>query len=249
MCIMKHLFFEGSVYHKRFHPHTHEFTYPFYLLDININAISSLKNSLFSLGGLNLLSFKAKDHFGSSKDFTHNVRELLEKFDLQATQEMRFITLPRVFNFVFNPISVVVLFKDGAPTHLLAEVHNYNGGNIVYPVKLETLKEGVYEGAIDKDMHVSPFLERTGKYKFKLQYSCEKMNLGVTLYENGVKKLIANFSGKALPFSVSSILHLLSRQAFLTFGVVIRTLWQSFKLWRQGLKRHRPIKLDQTRRY
>jgi len=246
---MNHMFFEGSVYHKRFHPHTHEFTYPFYLLDIDINAINTLKNSLFSLGGLNLFSFKAKDHFVSSKDFKHNVAELLEKFGLQATQEMRFLTLPRVFNFVFNPISVVVLIKDGVPTHLLAEVHNYNGGNIVYPVKLESVKEGHYKGSIDKDMHVSPFLERTGTYKFTMQYSDKQMNLGVTLYEEGERKLIAAFNGKALPFSVSTILHLLSRQTFLTFGVVTRTLWQSFKLWRQGLQWHTPIQLDQTRRF
>lgn len=246
---MNHLFFEGSVYHKRFHPHTHEFTYPFYLLDININTISSLKNTLFSLGGFNLFSFKAKDHFGSSKDFKHNVTELLEKFNLHETEEMRFITLPRVFNFVFNPISVVVLIKDAQPTHLLAEVHNYNGGNIVYPVKLESPKEGYYKGSINKDMHVSPFLDRTGTYKFNMQYSDKQMNLGVTLYENGEKKLVATFNGKALPFSVSTILHLLTRQTFLTFGVVTRTLWQTFKLWRQGLRWYTPIKLDQTRRY
>ncbi len=246
---MSHRFFEGSIYHKRFHPKTHEFTYPFYLLDINIPAIDNLKNGLFSLGGFNLFAFRATDHFGSSKDFSHNVEELLEKFNLQASNEMRFITLPRVFNFVFNPISVVVLINDGAPTHLLAEVHNYNGGNIVYPVELEMSKEGLYKGKIEKDMHVSPFFERTGMYKFSLKYSEEKMDLGVTLYENGQKKLIANFTGKALPFSVSSIIHLLSRQTFLTFGVVTRTLWQSFKLWRKGLSWYTPIKLDQTRRY
>jgi len=246
---MSHRFFEGTIYHKRFQPHTHEFTYPFYLLDINIPMINTLKNSLFSLGGLNLFSFRATDHFGASKDFSHNVEELLEKFDFQATQEMRFITLPRVFNFVFNPISVLVLIRNGTPTHLLAEVHNYNGGNIVYPVKLESLREGHYKGSTPKDMHVSPFFERTGIYKFNLQYSEETMDLGVTLYENGEKKLLANFSGKALPFSVSSILHLLSRQTWLTFSVVTRTLWQSFKLWRQGLRWHTPIKLDQTRRY
>ncbi len=246
---MNHLFFEGSVYHKRFQPHTHEFTYPFYLLDININTISSLKNALFSLGGLNLFSFKAKDHFGSSKDFRENICELLKKFGLEAADEMRFITLPRVFNFVFNPISLVVLIKDGTPTHLLAEVHNYNGGNIVYPVELESVKEGLYKGAVDKDMHVSPFFDRTGKYMFSLQYSEKTINLSVTLYEEGEKKLIAAFNGKSLPFSVSSIIHLLIRQTFLTFGVVTRTLWQSFKLWRQGLKWHTPIQLDQTRRY
>ncbi len=246
---MSHRFFEGSIYHKRFHPRTHEFTYPFYLLDISIPMIDDLKNTLFSLGGFNLFSFRATDHFGSSKDFTHNVKELLEKFNLSSTQEMRFITLPRVFNFVFNPISVVVLMKDDNPTHLLAEVHNYNGGNIVYPVELKQGNKGLYTGEAEKDMHVSPFFNRTGSYKFTLQYTQDQMSLGVTLYEDGKKKLVAHFSGKALPFSVSSILHLLSRQTFLTFGVVTRTLWQSFKLWRKGLQWHSPIKLDQTRRY
>lgn len=246
---MNHRFLEGSVYHKRFHPTSHEFTYPFYLLDINLALLDTLKNALFSQDSLNLLSFKTKDHFGSKKEFTHNVKELLEKFDLQATQEIRFITLPRMFNFVFNPISVLVLIQDKKPTHLLAEVHNYNGGNIVYPVELELDKKGLFKGQIKKDMHVSPFLDRSGMYKFVLKYSERKMDLGVTLYEDGKKKLVANFSGKALPFSVSSIVHLLSRQTFLTFGVVTRTLWQSFRLWRKNLRWYSPIKLDKTRRY
>ncbi len=51
---------------------------------------------------------------------------------------MRFLTLPRVLNFVFNPISVLVLFdEESNPRHILAEVHNYNGGRVVYCVKLE----------------------------------------------------------------------------------------------------------------
>ncbi|OYY57496.1 MAG: DUF1365 domain-containing protein, partial [Sulfurovum sp. 28-43-6] len=61
---MSHHFFEGTVYHKRFTPSVHEFTYPFYLLDIDLDFLSSLKNRLFSLGGFNLFSFKSEDHFG-----------------------------------------------------------------------------------------------------------------------------------------------------------------------------------------
>jgi DUF1365 family protein len=246
---MSHQFFEGSVYHKRFHPKTHEFTYPFYLLDIDLSTLDSLNNTLFSLNSFNLFSFKSKDHFGNSKDFSDNVKELLHKFKLQSSEEMHFITLPRVFNFVFNPISVLVLFKDKTPTRLLAEVHNYNGGNIVYDVELHPSRSGVYEGSAPKDMHVSPFLERTGEYKFTFECSQTKIHMGVTLYEEGKKKLIAYFNGNALPFSTSSIRHLMLRHTFLTFGVVTRTLWQSFKLYLKGLRWYSPIKLDQTRRY
>lgn len=246
---MRHQFYEGSVYHKRFHPKTHEFTYPFYLLDIDFDTLKSLKNSLFSLNGFNLFSFKSKDHFGSSDDFGDNVKGLLEKFNLQRSKGMHFITLPRVFNFVFNPISVLVLFEDQTPTHILAEVHNYNGGNIIYKVELHPIRSGVFEGSVHKDMHVSPFLDSTGEYRFTFEYSATKLHIGVTLYEEGKKKLIAHFNGHALPFSTSSIRYLMLKYTFITFGVVTRTLWQSFKLYTKGLKWYSPKKLDQIRRY
>ena len=246
---MSHQFFEGTVYHKRFHPCIHEFSYPFYILDIELDTLKSLKNRLFSINKFNLFSFKSKDHFGSQEKFEDNVKELLQKFDLRYSKGMRFVTLPRVFDFVFNPISVLILFEKQTPTHLLAEVNNYNGGKIVYKVELHPSKEGIYEGTAAKDMHVSPFLQRTGDYRFSFAYSVTSMHMGVTLYEGGKKKLIAHFNAKALPFSTSSIRHLLFRHTFLTFGVVTRTLWQSFKLWRKGLKWHSPITLDQIRRY
>ena len=65
--LTKHKFYEGTIYHKRFHPKVHEFKYNFYLLDIDVADSASfekLKNSFFSINKLNFLSFKTKDHFG-----------------------------------------------------------------------------------------------------------------------------------------------------------------------------------------
>ena len=237
---MSHCFFEGTVYHKRYTPTVHEFTYPFYLLNIDLAHLSKLKNRLFSLGGFNLLSFKSKDHFGQNEDFMQNVEELLTKFGLTRSENMHFITLPRVVNFVFNPISVLVLFDKETPTHLFAEVHNYNGGRVVYPVKLETKNERMYEGEVMKDMYVSPFLETKGEYRFFFQHEGEQMSLKVDLYEEGEKKLTAAFSGVAKPFKSMTVAKLFARHSFLTFWVVTRTLWQTFKLWRKGLTFYSP---------
>ncbi len=246
---MSHSFFEGKVYHKRYTPTVHEFTYPFYLLDIDLEQLDRLKNRLFSLEGLNLFSFKSKDHFGQSENFMQNVEELLEKFGLTSSENMHFITLPRVVNFVFNPISVLILFDKDTPTHLFAEVHNYNGGRVVYPVKLEAKDGRGYEGEVMKDMHVSPFLENKGEYRFFFRHEGEQMSLKVDLYEEGEKKLTAAFSGVARPFKSMTVAKLFARHSFLTFGVVTRTLWQTFKLWRKGLTFYSPAPSDQIRRY
>lgn len=219
------------------------------MLDIDVQNLSTLHNFLFTCKGFNLFSFKAKDHFGQSDDFRANIDELLKKFDLKATPKMRFITLPRVFNFVFNPISTLILFNDNTPTTLLAEVHNYNGGRIVYEVKLEQTSEGTFYGEVQKDMYVSPFLKRDGRYVFTLVYDDEKLQLSVVLYQDEIKTLVASLSAKSAKFSSKQIVKLFCKHTFLTFFVITRTLWHSLLLKLKGLQFYSPPASDTQRRF
>jgi DUF1365 family protein len=211
--------------------------------------LDRLKNRLFALEGFNLFSFKSKDHFGEGDDFMANVDELLKKFDLLPTKQMRFVALPRVANFVFNPISVLILFEEDKPTYMLAEVHNYNGGRVVYPVKLTSSDGKSYRGEVAKDMYVSPFLQTLGDYRFLLRHEEGSMTLKVDLYKDNKKKLTASFSGKSRPFESKTVAKLFAKHSFLTFWVVTRTLWQSLKLSAKGLKFYSPTPSDQIRRY
>ena len=247
--LTKHKFYEGTIYHKRFHPKVHEFKYNFYLLDIDLNYFENLKNSLFSINKLNFLSFKTKDHFGKSDDFLQNVDELLEKFSIKKTKNMRFFTLPRVLNFVFNPISALVVFDDNnQATHLLAEVHNYNNGRVVYPILLEK-KGNSYTGKVKKDMYVSPFFKTDGVYEFQLKYDENKLFLKIDLFEDNEYKLTAIFNSKAKDFNKKSSLNIFFKYMFSTFLVVTRTYFQAIRLFIKGLKIHSPREQDKERRY
>ena len=247
--LTKHKFYEGTIYHKRFHPKVHEFKYNFYLLDIDLNYFENLKNSLFSINKLNFLSFKTKDHFGKSDDFLQNVDELLEKFSIKKTKNMRFFTLPRVLNFVFNPISALVVFDDNnQATHLLAEVHNYNNGRVVYPILLEK-KGNSYTGKVKKDMYVSPFFKTDGVYEFQLKYDENKLFLKIDLFEDNEYKLTAIFNSKAKDFNKKSSLNIFLKYMFSTFLVFIRTYIQAIRLFIKGLKIHSPREQDKERRY
>ena len=247
--LTKHKFYEGTIYHKRFHPKVHEFKYNFYLLDIDLNYFENLKNSLFSINKLNFLSFKTKDHFGKPDDFLQNVDELLEKFSIKKTKNMRFFTLPRVLNFVFNPISALVVFDDNnQATHLLAEVHNYNNGRVVYPILLEK-KGNSYVGKVKKDMYVSPFFKTDGVYEFQLKYDENKLFLKIDLFEDNEYKLTAIFNSKAKDFNKKSSLNIFLKYMFSTFLVVTRTYIQAIRLFIKGLKIHSPREQDKERRY
>lgn len=245
---MSHKFYDGYIYHKRLQPTEHLFKYKFFMLDIDLNDFENLETKRFSINKFNLFSFKTKDHFGPNKDFKENIDFLLNALNIKKTSQMRFVTLPSIFGYVFNPISTLILFEDDIPTYLVAEVHNYNGGRVIYPVKFE--KNGrVYSGKVSKDMYVSPFFKRDGEYEIKLIYSNAEFKLDVILFEDGEKKLTSFFHGFAVPFSSKAIVKLLTKHKFLTLFVVTRTLKESFKLWRKGLKWGSPTKQDQLRRY
>ncbi len=247
--LANHKFYEGNIYHKRFHPRVHEFKYNFYLLDIDLNYFQNLKNSFFSINKLNLLSFKTKDHFGKSDNFLENVEELLEKFNIKKTNNMRFLTLPRVLNFVFNPLSALVIFNENnEATHLLAEVHNYNNGRVIYPIILEK-KGKSYTGKVIKDMYVSPFFKTDGVYEFELKYDENKLFLKIDLFEDNEYKLTAIFNSKAKDFNKKSSLNIFFKYMFSTFLVVTRTYFQAIRLFIKGLKIYTPRDQDKERRY
>lgn len=246
---MSHRYYDGTIYHKRFTPKEHNFKYKFFMLDIQLSAIEKLKNKFFSMNNFNLFSFYAKDHFGNNDDFKRNVKELLKRFAISSNVKMRFITLPRIFGFVFNPISLLILFENDKPSFLLAQVHNYNKGRVIYPVKLKSNDGKNYKGETIKDMYVSPFFKRDGDYKFNLTYTNEKMSLNILLFEDNKKMLTSTFEGKALIFNERNIFKLFFKHTFLTFWVVTRTLYQSIKLKLKGLSWNSPIKQDQIRRF
>ncbi|MGM0520030.1 MAG: DUF1365 domain-containing protein [Campylobacterota bacterium] len=246
-----HKFYDGKVYHKRFSPKEHSFKYKFFVLDIDIDSIEKLSdNALFSYEKFNIFCFKSKDHFGKNSNFKENVEELLKKHGISDYSNLRFITLPRILNFVFNPISLLLIYdKQKNLSYLLAEVHNYNGGRVVYPIKLESRGYNLYKGEVPKDMLVSPFFKRYGEYSFLFRYDKSNVALKIDLFEQSVKVLTASFSGTPVQFNTKNTFKLFLKHTFLSFFVVIRTFFQAFKLYKKGLKFNSAEEKDKIRRF
>lgn len=245
---MSHRFYEGEIFHKRFLPKEHTFTYDYFFLDINAGEITTLKNKLFGVNGLGIMSFYAKDHFGNSSDFLANAKELLQTLGWDAYSSLRFLTLPRIFQFVFNPISILLLLDDGGiPTHCVAEVHNYNGGHVLYPMLL-TQTNNHFSAECPKSMYVSPFMGYEGTYRFEIDYTTNHFALRIDLISEEKRMLVAHFSGAAREYSPSTIRSLLCAHTFLSLFVVTRTLYQSAKLKLKGLSFYPPRPQDQLKK-
>lgn len=244
-----HRFYEGKVYHKRFSPKEHAFVYNFFMLDIDVKSIDTLHNGLFSYETFNLFSFTHKDHFGKSNNFVTNVHALAQEFNVPHYDSVRFLTLPRIAGFVFNPFAAAVFIDKGKPLYMLAEVHNYNGGRIVYPIALHAQDNGTLIGSVAKDMYVSPFFDRDGVYDFIIDYSPKKLGITIKYSKDNKQLLTAALVGHVKTFSAKNIAKLFVRHTFLTLWVVTRTLWQSLRLKLKGITWGNPPASDTIKRY
>ena len=121
--------YNGQVIHKRFKPKVHYFKYKVFSLLIDLSELDILdkKINFFSINKFNLISFHEKDH-GERDGSSLNkwVHQNLEKNNIQTKDiKIKILCYPRIFGFVFNPLSVFYvynLFKTNILIYFYSEV-------------------------------------------------------------------------------------------------------------------------------
>ncbi len=71
--------FIGTLFHKRFHPTTHAFTYPAFFFGLDCDSIDSIakKNLFFSYNRFNLFSIYDRDYLKDTKQtISEKIRSL-----------------------------------------------------------------------------------------------------------------------------------------------------------------------------
>ena len=118
--------------HGRLFPKRNSFTYGIYYLSL---PLSKLKNLPISYNRFGPLSFYDRDHGHCDGSTLENwARDILKTYNItKADGEMTLICMPRVFGYVFNPVSFwLCRDKDQKLRAVLCEVHNTFGQRHTY---------------------------------------------------------------------------------------------------------------------
>ena len=244
----------AKVMHKRLTPKEHGFSYNVYYLHLplsKLNELSKLKKLKYNRRGL--ISFWEKDHGACNITGLESwARNLLASNNLsKADGEIIMLSLPRVLGYVFNPVSFFFCFdKAGALRTVIAEVNNTFGEthNYICVKENEDIITADDWMQADKMFHVSPFLEREGHYKFRFDYSPQKIGIWIDLYDPAQnKKLITSLMGKLEPLNDESIANAFWKHPLVTLKTIILIHLHAFKLFRKGMKYIvKPIQKDEN---
>jgi len=186
----------GSVVHKRLRPRRHALSYRVFSLMADVDRLDSLASrlKLFSYNAPNVFSLYDADFGpGDGTPVHQHARRSFNAagFDTSARQ-IRLLAYPRVAGYAFNPLSVYFLMSEdgGGIEALNYEVSNTFSERKGYVVAAgEHVVGGGYAQSCRKELFVSPFAGRSGRYYFRVSSPGEEVTVGVA-YNDGQGPLI-----------------------------------------------------------
>lgn len=223
---------KGHVYHSRSHQVRHSFCYPVFALLLTLreeeDGLRALKHR-----AAGLLSLSAKDylhsHPGPLKDAVYR---FLKEYCQYDAEEVILQTFPRMFGYVFNPVSFWFCRRQGKLEAVLCEVNNTFGERHFYWIYPP---EGIQASQFylsEKVFHVSPFFPVDGFYKFRFQLESVRSRVDIFYYDADEKLRFSSWiEGAVSDFQQESLWKLFGSYGWMTPLVVIRIHWQALRLW------------------
>ena len=232
--------YEGIVVHKRLKPKAHRFSYKACCFLFDLSELQAIDKNciLFSYNRWAPISFFDKDH--GSKDGKNVLKwvgeQLHEANVSKKVDKVKLLCFPRVFGFVFNPLSTYFCYdKTGMLFAILYEVSNTFKESHTYILPVNPRKTPVIRQSCTKQLYVSPFIEMETDYHFRLVPPANKVSIVIRQDDRSGALLAASFVGKKKEFTFINIVNCLIQYPFLTVKVILGIHWEAFRLFLKGL--------------
>ena len=164
--------YTGQVTHLRHIPFRHRFKYRYWMLSADLDQLDALAASskIFTHNRFGLIAFHDKDHGNRDGSSLRSYVQaaLLEAGLAEYAASIQFLAMPRILGYGFNPISFYFCYDaQGVLGAVLHQVKNTFGGQVGYLMPVEPEAAFIRQSA-PKSMHVSPFFDMQGGYRFAL---------------------------------------------------------------------------------
>jgi DUF1365 family protein len=249
----------GTLRHRRFSPAAHEFTYPTFMVLLDIDALPAMMrvSRLTSYNRWNWAAYDERDHFGDPR------RPLRERLSADARRQgielgegpILLLTHLRYCGYCFNPVSFFYCFDEsGALVHVMAEVRNTFGGAHNYWLRPGGAAR-VVRASAEKALYVSPFLPPALDYGFAFTAPGQRLVAQIDVFgraadpSDGAAEHGGSVSGRMplfdatlslahRPWTASAIRAVLRRHPLETVKVIAAIHWQAWRLWWKRIPVH-----------
>lgn len=230
--------YTGTLRHRRFKPVEHAFTYPVFMVLLEVDQIPALMNisAFSSYNRFNWAAFDERDHFGDPR---HSLRDRL-RVDAGShglalpDGPIYLLTNLRYLGYNFNPISLFYCcHRDGTIGSILAEVNSTFGESRNYWLSQANALPAAnsLRYRVPKTLHVSPFMKMDLDYGFVLTTPSKNLIAHMNVFDGGRPIFDATLQLDQRPWSAAALRRALLRHPWMTAKVFGAIHWEALKLY------------------
>lgn len=228
--------YTGCVAHMR--PGKHRLRYSVFMLTLDLDRPPhGLKLLKHNRGAL--FSFFDRDH-GERSDAPLGPQieaKLHEAGIAWDGGSIVLLTMPRLCNYVFNPLSVSFCYRrDGSLAALAHEVSNTFGESHFYVLPPRLERNGNVTQTCAKQFFVSPFLEGDLTYEFNITPPGERVAVAMIVRRGEEIALTASFTGARRELSDAQLFRVWLGNPLMTFKVIAGIHWEALRMWLKGVR-------------
>ena len=242
---MNSCLYECSVMHHRLEPMVNQFRYRIFMIALDLDELDSLRIPILSHNRRNIYEFRDRDHLTiagcEAQSVKANVIAYLAQNGIQfpVGGRIQFVTLPRVFGYVFNPVSFFFCFDAaGSPRCAVVQVGNTFGEQKPYLISTPE-PDGSFRLITPKHFYVSPFSALDLSFDFKLRIPGEVLDVHIDDRDGERRVLLSALTGKRAPLTTARLLWFTLKYPLITLKVITLIHWHAFILWLKKLPFHR----------
>ena len=233
---MNSCIYNGEVNHIRFKPVKHSLNYKTFSLFIDLDEIEQLDKSIsiFSHNKFNIFSFYNKDHGDRDGSCLRKwVISNLKKYKIEGNiSKIKMLCYPRIFGYVFNPLSIFYCYENDKLKSIFYEVKNTFNEQHTYIFKIKDGEE--IKQKCKKKFYVSPFMDMETFYNFKLIDPNQRLSVMIKQTDAEGTVLTATQTGDKKEFNFKQLLVNFFRYPLMTFKIISSIHYEALLLWKKG---------------